>query len=40
MRDPSPNLEIPGDLEIPSNLASADDLEIAHKQNINNPQSG
>ena len=35
MSERASNLDIPGDLEIRNNLASADDLEIHHKRTIN-----
>ena len=35
MSERASNLDIPGDLEIRHNLASADDLEIHHKRTIN-----
>ena len=39
MSERASNLDIPGDLEIRNNLASADDLEIHHKRTINKTDS-
>ena len=39
MSERASNLDIPGDLEIRHNLASADDLEIPNKRTINKTDS-